>query len=248
VTAPALLEADGRVALVTGAAGGIGRATVELFRAAGARVVAFDSDATRLSARGDQLLPVAGDATREEDVRGAVASAVSQFGRLDFAIGTVGLTGRGALADTPLEEWRRLMDINLTSAFLLARESHQALVRPGGVLVLIASVHSRNGGGRLSGAPYAIAKSGIANLVRHLAKDWAPEGLRVNCVMPGPVATPMLDRLSAEEHEALKDTIPLKRYAQAEEIAAAIAYLCSKHAVSMTGACINVSGGLVLDQ
>ena len=140
-----------------------------------------------------------------------------------------------------------MLDANLTSAFLLARACHRHLRRPGGTLVLLSSTNGRNGGGPLSGAAYAAAKAGILNLSRYLAKEWAAEGLRVNCVAPGPVDTPMLERLSAPQHQQLMAALPLGRYAQPDEVAGAIAFLCSSYAASITGACINVSGGMLLD-
>jgi len=247
VAPPPLIDAAGRVALVTGAAGGIGRATVAMFRSAGANVVAMDIDAARLPEQSAALVGVVADAADEQSVRSAVRRAIERFGRLDFAVAAAGAAGGGPLADTSLADWKRLLDVNLTSAFLLARACHPHLQRPGGAMVMIGSSNGRNGGSQFSGAAYAVAKAGLINLARYLAKEWAPEGLRVNSVAPGPVATPMLERFSAAQHALLKDAIPLKRYAEASEIAAAIGYLCSQHAASMTGACINVSGGLVLD-
>ena len=244
---PPLLDATGSVALISGAGGGIGRATVELFQAAGARVVAFDRDAARLPASSGSVLAIAGDATDEHAVHAAVDAAVLHFGKLDYAVSAVGYAQSSRLDAMTLADWKQIMDINLTSAFLLARECYPRLKRPGGAMVLISSTNGRNGGGHLSGAAYAVAKAGIINLCRYLAKEWAPEGLRVNSVMPGPVATPMLDRFSAGQQAGLKATVPLNRFAEAGEIAAAIGYLCSSYAVTMTGACINVSGGLVLD-
>jgi NAD(P)-dependent dehydrogenase (short-subunit alcohol dehydrogenase family) len=114
-------------------------------------------------------------------------------------------------------------------------------------MVLMSSSNAVNGGSAVSGAAYAVAKAGLLNLSRYLAKEWAPDLIRVNCIAPGPVATPMLDRLDAAAHAALIAAIPLKRYAEAAEIAAVTGFLCSAHAASMTGAVINVSGGLVLD-
>lgn len=247
MTLPALIDGAGRVALVTGAAGGIGRAAVDLFRSAGAQVVALDLDRARLPEASGTVLPLAMDATDETSMRSAMHRAMERFGRLDFVVGAAGAAGSGRLTDTSLADWKRLMDVNLTSAFLLARECHPHLTRPGGALVMVSSTNGRNGGSALSGAAYAVAKAGIINLARYLAREWAPEGLRVNTIAPGPVATPMLERFSAEQHAMLKEAVPLKRYAEAAEIAAAIGYLCSAHAATMTGVCINVSGGLVLD-
>jgi len=238
---PPLLDGAGRVALVTGAAVGIGGAAVALFQTCGARVAGFD----RAAADGD--LAVAGDATDEAQVEALVAQVIETFGRLDFVVHAVGAVGSGPLAGQSAQEWRRLVDLNLTSAFLLARGVHGALARSRGSLVLISSTNGRNGGTATSGAAYAVAKAGVANLVRYLAREWAPAGIRVNCISPGPVATPMLDRLTADEADTLRRSIPLGRYAGADEVAAAAGFLCSRHAASMTGACMNISGGLVLD-
>ena len=238
---PALLQAAGQVVLVAGAAGGIGRATAQIFSLAGAKVVAFD----RVAASGDLL--ITGDATLEQDVNLAVQRSVEHFGRLDYIVNTVGVTGAGSLAEMSTQEWQRILGINLTSAFLLTRAAFPHLALKRGAVVLMGSTNGRNGGSAVSGAAYAVAKAGIRNLTRYLAKEWAPSGVRVNCVEPGPVATPMLDRLDAQAHQALLAAIPLQRYASAEEVAGAIAFLCSAHAASMTGTSLNISGGMLLD-
>jgi NAD(P)-dependent dehydrogenase (short-subunit alcohol dehydrogenase family) len=245
--APGLLEADGRTLFLAGAAGGIGRAVADLFAAAGARCALTDIDADALPAESETILPLALDATDEEAVAAALTAAADRFGPVDYLVNAVGETGGGRLDETGTEEWNRLIAVNLTSSFLLAREGYKHLRKPGGVLVLLSSTNARHGGSALSGAPYAAAKAGVSNLARYLAKEWAPDGLRVNCLAPGPVETPMLDRLSADQHAALKATIPLGRYASAMEVAAAVAFLCSDHAASTTGAIANISGGLVLD-
>ena len=241
MVSPVLLQAAGQVVLVAGAAGGIGRATAELFSLAGAKAVAFD----RVSASGD--LVITGDATQEQDVDLAVKRCVERFGRLDYLVNAVGVTGAGSLAQMPEQEWQRILDINLTSAFLLTRAAFAQLALQRGAVVLMGSTNGRNGGNAVSGAAYAVAKAGIRNLTRYLAKEWAPSGIRVNCVEPGPVSTPMLDRLDAQAHQTLLAAIPLQRYASAEEVAGAIAFLCSAHAASMTGTSLNISGGMLLD-
>lgn len=244
---PTLLDAEGRVAFIAGAAGGIGGATVELLRACGARIAAADLDTEDVPAESDDLLPIAMDATDEAAVAMAVDEAAKRFGAIDWLINTVGVVGAGPLVQMSLAEWHGVMDANLTSCFLLAREGYRHLRKPGGGMVMLSSSNGRNGGNALSGAAYAAAKAGVINLTRHLALEWAGDGLRVNCLAPGPVATPMLDRLSEEERNAIRAALPLGRYAEASEIAAAIAFLCSPHAASMTGTVTNISGGLVLD-
>ena len=246
MTAP-LIKARGRTAIVFGAAGGIGRATCALLAAAGARIAAVDRTTRGLGKAGARRLVIAADATDEAAVEAAFAETSRRFGAIDYAINLVGATGQGRLDRMSLADWNGMIAVNLTSAFLVARSAYRRLRRPGGVLILMSSTNGRVGGTQYSGAAYGAAKAGVLNLTRYLAKEWAPDGLRVNTLAPGPVDTPMLARLSAGEHAALKAAVPLKRYAQAKEIAAAIAFLCSEHGRTMTGACFNVSGGLVLD-
>jgi len=238
---PRLLAAAGRVVLVAGAAGGIGLAVTRLFQQAGAQVAGFDMR----PAETDFFHQ--GEASQEEDVERAVQGAIKHFGRIDFVVNAVGVTGAGALAEQSASDWQKVLDVNLNSAFLLARATFPFLSKTNGSLVLTGSTNGFNGGGSLSGAAYAVAKAGVANLTRYLAKEWAPAGVRVNCVVPGPVDTPMLDRLDVPTQDALRQTIPLKRYTTADEVAGAIAFLCSSHAASMTGAFMNLSGGLWLD-
>ena len=244
---PALFDGRGKVVLVTGAAGGIGRETVRLARASGAKVAAFDLARRGLPREARDVLAMTGDAAAEADVRALVRESVKRFGRIDAVVSAVGVVGAGRLDAMPLAEWHRLLDTNLTSAFLLCRETWRPLKRARGSVVLFSSTNGRNGGSHLSGAAYAVAKAGIVNLTRYLAREWAPDGVRVNCIAPGPVDTPMVGRLTREQHAALKKAIPLGRYATAAEVAATVAFLCSPHAASMTGTCINVSGGMVLD-
>lgn len=241
--------AAGKVALVTGAGGGIGRAVAALFAALGLKVAALDRQG--LGAPGPAYLPLAADATDEAALDAALARAAAAFGRFDAVVHAVGAVGEGSgrarLHETAPAAWRRALEVNLTSAFLLARAAYPHLRRPGACFVTFASTNGRTGGTVLSGAAYGAAKAGILNLNRYLAREWAGEGVRVNCVAPGPVATPMLARLSAGERAALEAALPLKRFAEAAEIAAAVAFLCSPHAAAMTGAVVNVSSGLVVD-
>ena len=237
--------ARGKVAFLTGAGGGMGRATAALLRAAGMNIVATDLD--KLEAPAEDYLPIRLDATDEAGMQAAVEAGVKRFGRIDLAAHLAGKVGVGPLHKIALADWRRLMDINLTSGFLLAREVYPHLTRPGGVLVFLSSTGGRNGSTRFSGPAYGAAKAGLINVTRYLAREWAPEGLRVCCIAPGPTDTPMLDRLKPDEHAELKRAIPLGEYARPEQVAATIAFLASPHAAAMTAAMINISGGLILD-
>ena len=155
---------------------------------------------------------------------------------------------RGRSWTLPRRTWRSLLDVNLTSAFLLAKASHEALRSRRGALVLISSTNALNGGSALSGPAYAVAKAGIINLARYLAKEWGEDGIRVNCVAPGPGGHADARAPSGVDAcESLRQSIPLGRIATPEDVAESIAFLCSPRAACMTGTVMNVSGGLVLD-
>ena len=230
------------VALVTGACGGIGKAVVDGFSELGARV--FGSDICRCNCKGQEFIQC--DATREPEVQSMVAAIDERAGRLNFLIHAAGLAGGGSLAETDLSGWREVIDANLTSAFLVARAAYPLLVRSKGAVVFCGSSNGYNGGSHLSGPAYAAAKAGIHNLTRYLAKEWAPDGIRVNAVAPGPVNTAMVGRLSDDIRAALQEAVPLGREGKPEEIAANILFLCSQNASWQTGSIVNISGGLVL--
>ncbi len=245
-----LLDGTDKVASVAGAAGGIGEAVVRGFRDAGAIVVAASRNRDKLDeiAAGDSdVLPVAVDCATEDGAKRAIAKTIERFGRIDYLVNSIGLVGAGTLAETSLEDWDRIMRVNLTSAFLLCREAHMHLQASRGSVVLLSSTNGLMGGSQVSGAPYAMAKAGLINLTRYLSNEWAPDGIRVNCVAPGPVETPMLDRLTPDDHAALKERIPLGEYATAEQVAAQVLFLCSDNAATTTGTITNISGGLVID-
>ena len=242
------MAAAQRVALVTGAGGGIGRAVVARLMQDGFAVGAVDLALADLPC----AIPAAfaawsADVTDERRVAAVVAECVQRFGRLDAVVHLAGAVGKGPLVDVSLEEWRRLLDVNLTSAFLIARAAHESLKASAGSLLLTASVNARNGGSALSGPAYAVAKAGIVNLTRYLAKEWGGDGIRVNCIAPGPVDTPMVARLPAEAIEGLRRSVPLGRIAQPGDVASVVSFLCSPAAGYLTGTTLNVSGGLLLD-
>lgn len=235
------------VVLLTGAAGGIGRAVVERLRQLHARIYATDLVLASLPCTDPQMVAAHLDVTDEAAVRTVIAECLTRFGRLDQVVHLAGRTGHGSIDQLSTAEWRELLDVNLTSAFVLARECHAALRASQGSLVLTASTNGLNGGNALSGAAYAVAKAGIINLTRYLAKEWATERIRVNCIAPGPIDTPMLGRLGSDVRERLEAAIPLGRLGNAADVANAIAYLIANESSFVTGTVMNLSGGLVLD-
>lgn len=236
------------VAFVTGAAGGIGRATVAALRARGLRVYATDVTLASIPCADADFVAAALDATSESAVGEAVAAARLAFGRIDHVVHLAGRAGSGPLDAVTLSDWRAIIDVNLTSAFLLAKAVHAALREVRGSLTLMASTNGLNGGSALSGPAYAVAKAGIINLTRYLAKEWAGEGIRVNCLAPGPIDTPMVTgRFDAATLDALTRSVPLQRLGQPDDVAHAIDYLTSARARFVTGTVMNVSGGLLLD-
>jgi NAD(P)-dependent dehydrogenase (short-subunit alcohol dehydrogenase family) len=183
----------------------------------------------------------------EADVSEAVARTVERFGRLDWLVHTVGRVGSGGIEACSLAEWRSQLAVNLDSAFLFCRETAPHLAATRGAVVLFSSTNGRTGGSAVSGAAYAVAKAGIINLARFLARDWASAGVRVNCIAPGPVDTVMLDRLGAAGRARLLKTIPLGRFSSADQVAAQVVFLLSDDCAAVSGEVFNTSGALVLD-
>ena len=217
---------------------------IRRLRRDGARLAAFDALPVR---SGRAVLSLRGDATCEADVVDAVARTVDRHGRLDALVHAVGRVGSGGIEACSLEQWRSQLAANLDSAFLFCRAAAPHLAASQGSVVLFSSTNGRTGGSAVSGVAYAVAKAGILNLARFLARDWAEAGVRVNCIAPGPVDTAMLDRLGESGRARLLDTIPLRRFSTADQVAAQVAFLLSDDCAAVSGEVFNTSGALVLD-
>jgi 3-oxoacyl-[acyl-carrier protein] reductase len=243
---------EGRRALVTGAARGIGLATATRLVAEGARVALVDVDAEALAIAGDRVsgaLQVVADVADEPAVARAFAAAHEEWGGLDVVIvdAAVQLVGRDDRADRlDLEVWRRTVDVNLTGAFLTIKHGARALLANGGGAIVCVGSPAGHYGIAAGLDAYSATKAGVSGLVRVSAIDYAGEGIRVNGVLPGITETPMnhwwLD--DPDERAAMSARIPVGRPAHAAEIAAVIAFLASDDAAYVTGALWAVDGGL----
>jgi NAD(P)-dependent dehydrogenase (short-subunit alcohol dehydrogenase family) len=240
----------GKVALVTGAGSGIGRAVALRFAREGARVACADrvAEAARDTARaiaeaGGQCLALAVDVTDPAGCERAVRETLEAFGGLTTLVNAAGVRGETRDATPPPEEWRRVVEVNLTGTYLASRAAVPALAASGhGAITHIASIYGLVGGS-LSPA-YAASKGGVANLTRQMALEWAPR-VRVNCVCPGVIETPMTAPLLSDPafREAAIRRHPVGRLGRPEDVAAAILYLSSDEAAFVTGVALPVDGG-----
>ncbi len=240
-------ELDGSVAIVTGAAGGVGRATVELLRSRGARVVAEDIKAEVAELEADDVATLVGDVADGGTARKAVALAHERFGALHILVNNAGRFLMKPITETSEEEWDELLRVNVRGAFLHSREALPALAEHGeGRIVNVASISGVIG---MSGqSAYCSTKGAIVQLTRQLAIEQAPR-VRVNAVAPGAIDTPFVDAVLGftpdreERVTAIAAQHPLGRLATAQEIAEVIAFLASPRSSIITGAVLLADGG-----
>lgn len=244
----------GKIALVTGAASGIGRAAALIFAREGAVVTVADVDAERgegvvaeIEAAGGRALFVATDVTSEEAIAAMVARTVEAFGGLDAAFNNAGTVGNCKTALTcGNDEWDNVIRLNMTSVWWsLKYEIPELLKRGGGGIVNTASRAADRA--TQSHFTYIASKHGVVGITRSAAIDYAPQNVRVNALMPGPTATPMLKGFLASRGSTLDDAgrgLPMKRLSTPEEQAEVAVWLCSTRAAHVTGVTMNVDGGM----
>lgn len=242
---------EGRVALVTGAASGIGAATAHRLAAEGAAVMVTDiqDDAGELVAKdvvdhGGRASYLHHDVSSEEDWINAIARTVETYGRLDVLVNNAGAGDLAAIEEVSLEDWAQTIGIDQTGVFLGMKCAADALKQSGhGSVINISSIFGTSGGFGTSPA-YHAAKGAVRTLTKNVALHWALEGVRVNSIHPGFIATPILDQAKGTEFEqAMLDLTPMARLGQPEEIAAGVAYLASDDAAFVTGIELYIDGG-----
>jgi NAD(P)-dependent dehydrogenase (short-subunit alcohol dehydrogenase family) len=235
------MELDGfdtRVALVTGAARGIGRRTAETLRDLGARVAVGDLKAPGL----DGILGVEMDVTDEASVDAAFTRVEQELGRVEILVVNAGIFVIEPFEETSLASWRRTIDVNLTGAFLTARRAVGGMRKAGyGRILMIGSSAGKTGGAK-SMAAYGASKAGVMTLAKSIASDYARDGITSNALAPSLIDTDMISSMPD-----LHERVPVGRLGTVDDVASLIGFLCSEHAGYITGEVVDINGGFLID-
>jgi NAD(P)-dependent dehydrogenase (short-subunit alcohol dehydrogenase family) len=245
-----MAESGTRVAIVTGAATGIGRATAEQLAREGMAVVVADLNgdgaeqvAAALRGEGRSALAVRVDVSQRASVAAMVERTLAEFGRLDVLVNNAGIAGRAApLTEQTDEDWDTMMAVDLKSVYLCCQAALPAMQKQGsGAIVNVASIAGKEGNPNM--VPYSTAKAGVIALSKALGKEVAQQGIRVNAVAPAVIETEILKQLTPQQVEYMKSRVPMGRFGKPEEVAEIIAFLASDASSFVTAQCYDVSGG-----
>jgi NAD(P)-dependent dehydrogenase (short-subunit alcohol dehydrogenase family) len=235
----------GKVCVITGTASGIGAESARLFEREGATVVGIDLDAEQAVGG----LAITADVADEEQVRGAMARAIEEYGRIDVLMNNAGInpTDDESVIDTSLESWQRVQDVNLRGVFLCCKHGIPRMLEAGGGSVINVASFVAVMGAAVSQGSYTASKGAVLSLSRELGVEFAARGVRVNALCPGPVNTPLLRELFAKDPERAAKRlvhIPMGRFGEPEEIAAAALFLASDESSFITATSFMADGGL----
>jgi len=247
---------SGKVALITGAGKGIGQATALEFAKLGAYVVLngrskvpLEDTLKQIEKEGGKAIIVIGDIADEQVQKDTVNKAINEFGRLDFAVNNAGISPWvGTTAECSVEDWKRVIDINLTGTWLGMKYQIPAIIQSGGGSIVnmtsVAALMTFEGY-----SPYSASKWGIVGITKVAAKEYASKGIRVNAIAPGSIATPLFQDVinsTPNSKEDYQKQVPMNRIAESCEVASVVSFLCSDSAAYITGAVLPVDGGMTL--
>lgn len=241
------LDLDGKLAVVTGAASGLGLAIAKRLVLSGARVAMWDRDAAALDTAaldvGGAAVTATVDIVNPTSISAGMEKTVALFGRVDILVNNAGISGPNAPTwEYPADAWQRVLDTNLTGTFHCCQAIVPQMLANGyGRIVNVASVAGKEGNPGASA--YSASKAGIIALTKSLGKELAHSDVRVNCVTPGAVRTAIFDQMSEEHVQFMLSKIPMGRFGQADEIAALVGWLCTEECSFSTGGVFDLSGG-----
>jgi len=243
-----------KVAIVTGAGRGIGRAIAHAFAREGARVVLWDVDTQDLESAVSEISGIGGtalafqvDVTDKVRIGSAVDEVLRCCGAIDILVNNAGIYQILPFEEITEEQWDRLLAVNLKGAFLCTQAVVRQMKRQGAGRIVFMGSSAGKTGGTLAGAHYSVSKAGVMCLAKQLARELGPFGITVNAIAPGRIDTPMIQAATEEENERFRKQTPLGRLGTPEDVANAVVFLASEQASFITGEILDVNGGLLID-
>jgi NAD(P)-dependent dehydrogenase (short-subunit alcohol dehydrogenase family) len=245
---------DDKVAVITGGAGpnGLGYATARVMAAHGARVAVIDLARAEPAAAALQLgqghLGLVGDVTDKASCEAAVSTVLETFGRVDVLVNNAGITQPAKTLDITGADYDRILDVSLRGTLYMSQAVLPTMqAQKSGSIICISSVSAQRGGGILGGPHYSAAKAGVLGLARAMAREFGPDGIRINCITPGLIGTDIIKgKLSEDKKAEIAETIPLGRLGRADDIAGACVFLASDLSLYCTGITLDVNGGMLI--